>query len=260
MDGLTIVKVGGGVLENPVEMNDFLERFSSIPGRKVLVHGGGREATRLMERLGIRSVMVEGRRVTDAPTLDVVTMVYGGLINRRTVAALQSRGCNAIGLTGADAATIEARKRPAKDIDYGFVGDVTRVNNEMLGQLLELGLTPVIAPLSFDPSGSMLNTNADTIASEVAMAMAKRYTVALKFCFELPGVLTDLNDPGSLIPAMSPDLYSGLKAQGVIRDGMIPKLDNCFRVLGGGVHEVWITNSANVCSRVGTRITIEGDF
>jgi len=257
MEKLTLVKIGGGVLESPLGMEEFLDQFAAIEGKKILVHGGGREATKMMERLGIPSIMVQGRRVTDAQTLDVVIMVYGGLINKRTVAALQVRGCNAIGLTGADAGIIIAKKRAVKDINYGFVGDVERVNRTMLCRLIESNLTLVIAPLTFDITGSTLNTNADTIASEVAIALSKSYEVHLAYCFEKTGVLADPIDEKSVIAQIDFNSFISLKAKGVITEGMIPKLDNCFNALKNGVKEVWITNSSNLNSMLGTKIYIE---
>lgn len=256
MDKLSVIKVGGGVIENEVEMDEFLDRFSLIEGKKILVHGGGREANKVMEKLGIPVKMVEGRRITDAQTLDVVTMVYGGLVNKKTVSALQVRGCNAIGLTGADAAVVIAKKRPVKDVDYGFVGDVERVNKTLVAKLIELGLTPVIAPLTFDITGSLLNTNADTIASEIAMALSGLYSVSLFYCFEKSGVLLDASDEASLIPHIDRNSYSTLKQNGTIKDGMIPKIDDSFKALENGVAEVWITSAKAVYSEFGTRLTL----
>ncbi|RPH28896.1 MAG: acetylglutamate kinase [Bacteroidales bacterium] len=256
METLTIVKVGGGILENPSDMEVFLNQFAAIDGKKILVHGGGREATRMMEKLGIPAKMVEGRRITDAQTLDIVTMVYGGLINKRTVVALQVIGCNAIGLTGADAGLIIANKRSVKEIDYGFVGDVERVNRTIFMQLVESGLTPVLAPLTFDINGSMLNTNADTIASEVAIALSGTYEVSLVFCFEKTGVLSNPNDENSLIKDIDLKTFTELKGKGIITDGMIPKLDSCFNALKKGVTEVWITNAKAVNSKQGTKLII----
>jgi acetylglutamate kinase len=193
---------------------------------------------------------------SDLQTLDVVTMVYAGLINKRTVAALQARGCNAIGLTGADAGLIIANKRPVMDIDYGFVGDVESVNSNMLKQILELGLIPIVAPLTFDIDGSMLNTNADTIASEVAISMATIYEVRLIYCFEKAGVLSNTTDDKSIIETINLNSYANLKTKGIITDGMIPKLDNCLNALRKGIKEVWITNAKAVNSKQGTKLTI----
>jgi len=259
MEKLTVVKIGGGVLEKPKEMEGFLNQFVTIEGKKILIHGGGKEATRIAEKLGIPTKIIDGRRITDAETLDVATMVYGGLINKRTVAALQSRGCNAIGLTGADAGLITAKKRPIKDIDYGFVGDVEKVNSSMLEQLLELGLMPIIAPLTYDSNGSILNTNADTIASEVAISLSNSYKVSLVFCFEKAGVLADPNNDNTVIERIDLATYAELKGIGIITDGMIPKLDNCFNALNKGVNEVQITNGLGFKYKSGTKLLLNAN-
>jgi len=253
---LTVVKVGGGVLEDVASLAGFLDRFVALPGLKILVHGGGRVATKLSEQLNIESKMVDGRRITDAGTIDIVTMVYGGLINKKTVAALQARGCNAGGFTGADMNLINAVKRPVKDIDYGFVGDVTHVNNEVLTILLKSGITPVIAPLTHDGKGQLLNTNADTIASEIAGAMSKLYEVSLIFCFEKPGVLLDSNDDNSVITELNLSSYKTYKVQGIIHSGMIPKIDNSFDALQKGVKQVIITSALTLNLNSGTRISL----
>jgi len=254
MNSLTVVKVGGGVLEDSTATHEFLTRFAAIAGSKILVHGGGREATRVQEQLGIPIQMVEGRRVTDAETLKVVTMVYGGLINKQTVARLQTKNCNAIGLCGADAGVIIAKKRPIENIDYGFVGDIEKVDSEIIASLLELELVPVFAPLTLDEKGNILNTNADTIASEVAIAMASLYRVNLVCCFDMPGVLSNPNDVKSVIPTIDPETYLQLKEEGVITDGMIPKLDNFFSAIKRGVSSIVITD-ANLGA--GTRLAKE---
>jgi acetylglutamate kinase len=252
MEKLTLIKIGGGVLENQSEMIEFLNQFSAIKGNKILVHGGGREATKMMERLGIQAKMHEGRRITDAETLDVVTMVYGGLINRRTVALLQARNCNAIGLTGADAGVVLAKKRPVKEIDYGFVGDVEKVNHKAIKKLIEAGFVPIIAPLTLSSEGYMLNTNADTMASEIAIAMSCEYEVSLVFCFEKSGVLSNPKDDTSVISEINLNYYNELKSKGIITEGMIPKLDNSFNALEKGVKEIRITNSKEVNGNFGT--------
>jgi acetylglutamate kinase len=253
---LIVVKVGGGILEDVASLAGFLDRFVSLPGLKILVHGGGRVATKLSEQLHIKSKIIEGRRITDAETIDVVTMVYGGLINKKTVAALQARGCNAGGFTGADMNLIEAVKRPVKDIDYGFVGDITKVNHEVVSILLKSGITPVIAPLSHDGKGQLLNTNADTIASEIAGAMSGLFEVSLVFCFEKPGVLTDTNDDSSVIPQINVSSYKNFKEDGTIHSGMIPKIDNSFDALQKGVKQVIITSASTLDLNSGTRISI----
>jgi len=256
IENLTVVKVGGGVLEDVSSLAGFLDRFVALPGLKILVHGGGRVATKLSEQLNIKSKMVEGRRVTDADTIDIVTMVYGGLINKKTVAALQSRGCNAGGYTGADMNLIEAVKRPVKEIDYGFVGDVTHVNHEVLSILLKSGITPVIAPLTHDGKGQLLNTNADTIASEISGAMSDLYDVSLVFCFEKPGVLSNPSDDNSVIPELTAASYQSFKEQGIIHSGMIPKIDNSFDALQKGVKQVIITSASTLDINSGTRISL----
>ncbi len=245
---LNIIKVGGAVVEDAAMRDKFLEKFAAVSGDKVLVHGGGRTATSVAARLGIETKMAEGRRITDAAMLDVVTMVYGGLVNKTIVARLQAFGVNALGLAGADMHCITAHKRPVKDIDYGFVGDVDAVNVDAFKMLLGAGVVPVVAPLSFDPVGNMLNTNADTIATEVAKALSSELDneVTLTFCFEKKGVLSDPDDDESVIPVIDSENYGKLKAEGVISGGMIPKLDNAFSALRAGVSKVVITNAADL--------------
>lgn len=265
MKTLTIIKVGGKIVESADSLEHLMDDFSRIEGLKILVHGGGRSATALAERLGIPTVMIEGRRVTDSEMLKVVTMVYGGLVNKQIVASLQSRGINAVGLTGADMDIIRSHRRPATTkADYGFVGDVDRVDGNALAALLDRGFVPVIAPLSHDGHGSMLNTNADTIASEVAMAMAAvcgpddkpAYEVTLTFCFEKPGVLADADNDSSVIPVITSDSFARLKADGTVQGGMLPKLENALRAISRGVSSVIITRSDAIANPdAGTRIT-----
>lgn len=243
MQKLTIVKVGGKIVEEPDTLAALISDFARIPGLKLLVHGGGRSATRLASQLGIEQQMVDGRRITDADTLRVVTMVYGGLVNKNIVTSLQAAGINAIGLTGADMDIIRSHRRPAGVIDYGFVGDVDRVDAQAISRLLDAGLVPVIAPLSHDGKGSMLNTNADTIASEVACALAPLYDTTLTFCFEKAGVLADENDDSSVIEKIDRTAYQQLRDRNIIAGGMIPKLDNAFKALNSGVKEVIITKA-----------------
>lgn len=243
MDKLTIIKVGGKVVEEADSLQKLLDDFSAIEGLKILVHGGGRSATALAERLGIATQMVEGRRITDAAMLEVVTMVYGGLVNKNIVAGLQARGSNAIGLTGADMNIVRSVKRPKAKIDYGFVGDISTVDAGGLDSLLKAATVPVIAPLSHDGEGQMLNINADTMASAVATSLSAIYEVTLVFCFELPGVMGDINDPASLIAQLTPEKYEELKIAGIIADGMIPKLDNSFAALQKGVAQIRISNT-----------------
>lgn len=254
MHDLTIVKVGGKVVEDKQSLALLLDLFAQIEGAKILVHGGGRTATDIAAKLGIVSKYVNGRRITDEETLEVVTMVYGGLVNKNIVAQLQARGINACGLTGADLNVIEAKKRPVKDIDYGFAGDVVAVNNTMLNALLTLDVMPVMAPLTHNKQGVILNTNADTIAAETAKAMSKLYKVKLVYCFEKAGVLKDENDDDSVIANLDKFSYSEYVASGVIAGGMIPKLENAFEAIDAGVSEVIITKFENLNANLGTHI------
>ena len=251
---LTVIKVGGKIVEEEATLNQLLADFSAIEGDKVLVHGGGRSATRLAAQLGIESKMVNGRRITDAETLKVVTMVYGGLVNKNIVAGLQAKGVNAMGLTGADMNVIRSVKRPVKEVDYGFVGDVEKVNAELLGSLIRQGVVPVMAPLTHDGNGSMLNTNADTIAGETAKALAELFDVTLVFCFEKKGVLSDENDDDSVIPVITPELFKEYVDKGVIQGGMIPKLENSFSAIEAGVSQVVITLASAIHQEGGTII------
>lgn len=260
---INIIKIGGNIVDAEAELDAFLERFAMLQGPKVLVHGGGKIATKIGDSLGIASKYVEGRRITDAPTLDLVTMVYGGLINKKIVARLQSLHCNALGVTGADANLIPALKRPVKEVDYGFVGDVKSANiNPAAWQLLlDNGLIPVVAPLTHDEAGSMLNTNADTMAQEVAKALSSLYEVNLIYSFEKSGVLLDVNDDSSRIAVLNPAYYEQLKTEQKIFAGMIPKLDNAFAALRNGVHKVIIGNArelqALITGTAGTTIIHE---
>ena len=251
---LTLIKVGGKIVEEETTLYKLLDDFAAIEGYKVLVHGGGRSATKLAERLGIESHMVNGRRITDAETLKVVTMVYGGLVNKNIVAGLQARGVNALGLTGADMDVIRSVKRPVQDIDYGFVGDVKQVNAMLLGDLIAKGVVPVMAPLTHDGEGHMLNTNADTIAGETAKALSALFDVTLVYCFEKKGVLRDESDDDSVIPTINQVEFHQLVADGVIQGGMIPKLENSFEALEAGVSEVVITLASAINEQGGTRI------
>jgi acetylglutamate kinase len=239
---LTIVKVGGKILEETETFQLFLDDFSAIPGGKVLVHGGGRSATTMAMRMGVETKMVDGRRVTDADMLEVVTMVYGGLVNKSVVAGLQAREINALGITGADMNLIKAHKRIGAGIDYGFVGDVDEVNTKGLSALLNQGFVPVVAPLTHDGKGQILNTNADTMASSLAIALAQSYDVALVYCFEKPGVLMRPDDDSTVIPFLNHELFQMYREEGIIAEGMIPKLENGFDSLSKGVMEVVITN------------------
>ena len=245
---IQVIKIGGGVLENEAQRNAFLRQFAAVEGPKVLVHGGGRLATTMAERLGVKTQMIDGRRVTDKETLDIVTMVYGGLVNKQVVTLLHTMGVNAIGLTGADGGWMRSVKRPIKNgIDYGYVGDVKEVNGEHLRMLLDNGLTPVIAPITYNEEGSLLNTNADTVASETAIALVEaRGDVQLTFCFEKAGVLHDADDESTLIPRITRESYKQLLADGIVSGGMIPKIDNAFAAIEHGVQSVRITHASNL--------------
>ncbi|WCT10259.1 acetylglutamate kinase [Mucilaginibacter jinjuensis] len=239
---LHVIKIGGNVIDNSENLYHFLKDFTALEGHKILVHGGGKVATQLSETLGIESKLVDGRRITDIETLRVVTMVYAGLINKNIVAQLQRFGTNAIGLTGADGNFIRAVKRPVKTIDYGFVGDIkdNSVDADAIGRLMEAGFTPVFSALTHDGEGQMLNTNADTIASALAVALSKHYETTLIYCFEKKGVLHDVNDEDSLIREIDPVRYEELKEKQIIHSGMLPKLDNAFTAISCGVKAVII--------------------
>ncbi|NDV58095.1 acetylglutamate kinase [Bacteroides sp. 519] len=251
---VTIIKVGGKIVEEESSLNNLLNDFAAIPGYKVLVHGGGRSATAVAAQLGIESQMVNGRRITDAETLKVVTMVYGGLVNKNIVAGLQARNINALGLTGADMDVIRSVKRPVKDIDYGFVGDVEKVNGAMLADLLSKNIIPVMAPLTHDGKGNMLNTNADTIAGETAKALAPFFNVTLMFCFEKKGVLLNEADDDSVIPQITHADFLKYVEEGIIQGGMIPKLENSFDAISAGVSKVVITKASEIAEGGGTSI------
>ena len=252
---LTIVKVGGAVVEDEAQLAQLLKDFSAIEGRKLLVHGGGRKATKVAEALGIESKMVGGRRITDADMLNVVTMVYGGLVNKNLVARLQANGVNALGLTGADMDVIRSHKRPIKDgVDFGYVGDVDKANGQMLSKLIEEGITPVMAPLTHDGQGNILNTNADTIASETAKALASYYDVTLIFSFEKKGVLRNPDDDDSVIPIISRADFIKYKTDGTISGGMLPKIENALGAIDSGVSRVIITLATALDGQSGTII------
>ena len=240
MKPVYIIKIGGNIIDDDAKLLDFLKAFSQLQGTKLLVHGGGKLATRLAETMGIPQQMVEGRRVTDAETIKVVTMVYAGYINKNMVALLQSNGCNAIGLSGADGNVIKAHKRIHPTIDYGFVGDVDEVNAVFIQSLLLQKRTLVFSPLTHDGQGLLLNTNADTIAQEIAKSMSALYDVSLIYCFEKPGVLMKADDIDSVINSITEDSFLKLKADKLITEGMIPKLQNAFLALDAGVKVVTI--------------------
>lgn len=248
MDKLFIIKIGGNVIDDKNNLSAFLKDFATIKEKKILVHGGGKIATKIGEQLGIESKYIDGRRITDEATIDLVTMVYGGLINKKIVAMLQAYNCNAFGLTGADANIIPAYKRPVKEIDYGFVGDI--ISNEIgfanLGLLLTAGLIPVIAPLSHDGKGQLLNTNADTIASTIAVALSLLYEVRLVFCFEKKGVLEDVNNKDAVINLITKEKYNQLLTDKKLFEGILPKIDNAFAAIDSGVKEVLIGDAKDL--------------
>ena len=252
---LTIVKVGGAVVEDEEQLKRLLADFIAIEGPKVLVHGGGRRATQIAARLDIESHMIDGRRITDGPMLEVVTMVYGGLVNKHIVACLQALGANAIGLTGADGDIIRSTKRPLKNgIDFGFVGDVKCVDSSKMAHFIEAGYLPVVAPLTHDGQGNMLNTNADTMAQETAKALAKVYDVTLVFAFEKPGVLARPDDDASVISVITHADFQRLKAEGTISGGMVPKIENALAAIDAGVSRVVITQATAIAVNSGTTI------
>jgi len=240
MEVLTIIKIGGNVIDDEKTFSVFLRNFSEVKGKKILVHGGGKMANQLQEKLGIAVNMIEGRRITDAETLKIVTMVYAGFVNKTIVTKLQSLNCNTIGLSGADANCIVSHKRDKGDIDYGFVGDIDKINSEFISNCLGNNLTPVFSAITHDTSGQLLNTNADTIASELAIAMSKTYMVQLIYCFEKNGVLENVSDEDSVIKEITNQKYLELKEKNSINAGMIPKMDNAFRALEQGVNFVQI--------------------
>ena len=241
---LSIIKIGGNIIEDESALNNFLQLFKKVKGKKILVHGGGKRATAIASKLGIESKMVNGRRITDAETLEVITMVYGGLVNKNIVAKLQALDINAIGLTGADANAITSVKRPIKDINFGFVGDVEEVSHNAINKLIESDFTPVFCAITHDKKGQLLNTNADTITSEIAIAMSKIYETSIYYCFELYGVLKDINDKNSVIKHINIESYQKLLDDNIIADGMLPKLENCFYALQNGVHTIHLGNVA----------------
>ena len=242
MDIVKIIKVGGNIIDNPEALDHFLEQFATLQGPKVLVHGGGKLASKLAKDMQVPVNMVEGRRITDAETLDIITMVYAGKINKGIVAKLQAYKCNAIGFTGADGNTICSVKRPVKTIDYGFVGDIEQVNAGILQVLLQQRITPVFCAITHDNRGQLLNTNADTIASALAVGLSEFFKTELIYVFEKNGVLLSVDDDNSVIETINSEGYNTLKREGVIADGMLPKLTNCFDALKAGVSKVIIGN------------------
>ena len=254
MKAIQVVKIGGNVIDNPEALKAFLSEFAAIEGPKILVHGGGKLATRLAERLELKVQMVDGRRITDKGTLDVVTMVYAGLVNKQVVAGLQAVGCNAIGLSGADGNAVTAHRRAPQPIDYGFVGDIDRVDSELLRRLLEGGLVPVFSAIMHDGNGTLLNCNADSVASAVALGAAAIAPTDLVFCFEKAGVLRNPEDETSVIPEITAESYPPLKTDGTVNKGMIPKIENALKAVEQGVRSVTIRSSEHLGNGIGTVI------
>ncbi|MCG9792781.1 acetylglutamate kinase [Flavobacterium algicola] len=253
---LTIVKIGGNIIDDANELKHFLSDFSKIDGHKLLVHGGGKSATKMAKSIGLVPQMIDGRRITDAAMLEVVVMIYAGQINKEVVAQLQANNTNAIGFSGADGNLIQSEKRNHPTIDYGFVGDVKKVNTPLLQTLITNGITPVFCAITHDKKGQLLNTNADTIASELSIALSEVFDVTLNYCFEKPGVLYDAEDDSSVIDQINQELYTKLKNEKAIHSGMIPKLDNCFNSLAKGVqkirigHHKMLKNSEAICTTI----------
>jgi acetylglutamate kinase len=245
---LNVIKIGGNVLDDAHQLAEFVENFSAVQGPKILVHGGGKIATKLGARLGLEPKYIDGRRITDEDTLQLVTMVYGGLINKQLVAALQARGCNAIGLTGADGNIIPAKKRPAEPIDFGWVGDVksNEIDSALLHAILQKNLAIVFAPLTHDGQGNMLNTNADTIASALAVALSSRYQVQLVYCFEKKGVLLDVEDEDSVISRINRADFLELKTGQKLHSGILPKIENALKAVESGVNKVIIGHASDL--------------
>ena len=256
MNKINVVKIGGNVIDNPEALKRFAHDFAALPSPKILIHGGGKLATRLGEQLNIPAQMIDGRRVTDAATLDIVTMVYAGLLNKRIVALLQSEGCNALGLSGADGDVVRAVRRKPEPIDFGFVGDIdaSKINTELIRTLLESDITPVFCAITHDGNGSLLNSNADSVASAVAVAASRIAPTSLLFCFEKAGVLRNIDDESSVIDEIRPDNYASLRAEGAINKGMIPKIDNAFAAIDAGVQSVIIKHSDALLQESGTTV------
>ncbi len=246
MEKISIIKIGGNIIDNEANLASFLNAYAAVEGKKILIHGGGKLATKMAADLNIPQQMVDGRRITDAATLKIVTMVYAGYINKNIVAALQSKNIQALGICGADANIIRAHKRINASTDYGFVGDIDAVDSEKIIQLLEAGLSLVIAPITHDGAGQLLNTNADTMAQAIATAVSSMYEVSLVYSFEKKGVLSDIQNNDSVIPVINPENYTSLKASGQVNEGMIPKLDNAFEALQKGVNRVIIGDALDI--------------
>lgn len=253
---LSIIKIGGNIIDNSNDLSEFLTDFSNIEGNKILVHGGGKSATKMAQNIGLTPHIIDGRRITDAPMLDVVVMIYAGEINKKIVAQLQAYNTNAMGFSGTDGNLIQSTKRNHPTIDYGFVGDVQKVNTPLLETLINNGIVPVFCAITHDGKGQLLNTNADTIASELAIALSQVFDVTLNYCFEKPGVLFDSEDDSSVIENINQELYSKLKAEKAIHSGMIPKLDNCFNSLSKGVQKIKIGHHSMLQNKAALHTTI----
>lgn len=257
METLQVVKIGGNIVNNDQLLADFMDDFCTMNDPKILIHGGGNVASEISDRLGVQPTMHEGRRITDADSLEVVTMVYAGLINKQLTSKLQAHGCNALGLTGADLNIVRATKRDHPTIDFGFVGDVETKDIDVttLGKLLNIGAVPVFCAITHDGKGQLYNTNADTLASVIARALVQQFDVNLTYCFGFDGVMRNVDDPDSIISEIKRDEFQGLKEEGVIKDGMIPKLENAFKAAVQGVSKVYIKNAAHILNNRGTRIS-----
>jgi acetylglutamate kinase len=253
---LIIVKIGGNIINEEKALASFLSDFSKIKHAKILIHGGGKIASKLNEKLGIKTIMNEGRRITSTENLDTVTMVYAGLINKKIVSKLQGDNCNALGLSGSDANCIIATKRPTNPIDFGWVGDVKTINNTTINLFLQNGMTPVFCAISHDGKGQLLNTNADTVAAEIAIAMSENYETELIYCFEKNGVLENINNPNSVIEKIDEKSYQKLKRDKIIAEGMLPKMENCFQALNNKVNSVIIGNTKVISNNIEIRTTL----
>jgi acetylglutamate kinase len=253
---LSIIKIGGNIIDDSIELSQFLADFSNIEGNKILVHGGGKSATKMAKNIGLEPVMIDGRRITDQPMLNVVVMIYAGEINKNIVAQLQANNTNAMGFSGADGNLIQSSKRNHITIDYGYVGDVQKVNTYLLESLISNGIIPVFCAITHDKKGQLLNTNADTIASELAIALSTIFDVTLNYCFEKPGVLYDAEDDSSVIENINQELFSNLKDEKAIHSGMIPKLDNCFNSLSKGVQKIKIGHHSMLQNKLAIHTTI----
>jgi acetylglutamate kinase len=257
MKTLKIIKIGGNIIDNKEVLNQFLVSFSKISGPKILVHGGGKLATKLAHKMGVEVKIIDGRRITDLATLDIITMTYAGKVNKNIVAKLQANNCNSLGFSGADGNSIISEKRPIKDTDFGFVGDVIQVNTSALELLLDNNITPVFCAITHDKKGQLLNTNADTIASELAIGFAEKFKTELYYCFEKNGVLERLEDENSVIENINPKMYKNLIEQGIIADGMLPKLNNCFHAIHHHVAKVCIGKTEMIFNTNSTYTTIK---